>query len=103
APTQHVRSEVKHRIVFHRLFGEGTSAEQRRRHRKRNASILDAVVGQLASFKQDLGAGDRARIDTYVENIRELERRIRIAMEHSINEPTADVPFGLPDSKHVNF
>ena len=63
----------------------------------------DAVVGQLASFKHDLGAGDRARIDTYMDNIRELERRIRIAMENSIKEPTADVPFGLPESKHVHF
>src|SRR5438034_1834090 len=103
APTQPLPPEVNPRVVFERLFGDGTSAEERRRDRKRNASILDAVVGQLASFKQDLGAGDRARIDTYVENIRELERRIRIAMEHSIKEPTADVPFGLPDSKHVHF
>ena len=80
APTQPLPPEVNPRVVFERLFGDGTSAEERRRDRKRNASILDAVVGQLASFKLDLGAGDRARIDTYLENIRELERRIRIAM-----------------------
>ncbi len=34
----------------------------------------------LALFKKDLGAGDRARLDTYLENIREIERRIKIAM-----------------------
>src|SRR5437773_445521 len=103
APTQPLPPEVNPRVVFERLFGDGTSAEERRRDRKRNASILDAVVGQLAAFKRDLGTGDKARIDTYVDNIRELERRIRIAMEHSIEEATADVPFGLPDSKHVHF
>src|SRR5438552_4879899 len=103
APTEPLPPEVNPRVVFERLFGDGTSAEERRRDRQRNASILDAVVGQLAAFKRDLGTADKARIDTYTDNIRELERRIRIAMEHSIEEPTADVPFGLPDSKHVHF
>src|SRR5882724_11149459 len=76
SPTQPLPTQVNPRVVFERLFGDGTSTEERRRDRKRNASILDAVVGQLASFKHDLGAGDKARIDTYVDNIRELERRI---------------------------
>ena len=65
--------------------------------------MLDAVVGQLGAFKSSLGAGDKARIDTYVDNIRELERRIRIAMDNSVKEPAADVPFGLPQSKHEHF
>jgi len=89
--------------VFERLFGDGASAEERRRDRLRNASILDAVVDELGSFKRHLGGSDKARIDTYVDNIRELERRIRIATEHSITEPSADVPFGLPESKHTHF
>jgi Protein of unknown function (DUF1552) len=103
SPTQPLPPEVNPRVVFERLFGDGTSTEERRRDRKRNASILDAVVGQLAAFKRDLGAADKARVDTYVDNIRELERRIRIAIEHSIEEPSEDVPFGLPASKHVHF
>ncbi|HXI29513.1 MAG TPA: DUF1552 domain-containing protein, partial [Vicinamibacterales bacterium] len=90
-------------VVFERLFGDGESLEERMRDRRRNASILDAVIGQLGSFKNNLGAADKARVDTYVDNIRELERRIHIAMEHAIEEPTADVPFGLPESKHVHF
>src|SRR6266545_358918 len=82
--TEPLPTQVNPRVVFERLFGDGTSAEERLRDRKRNASILDAVIGQLASFKHDLGAGDKARIDTYVDNIREIERRIGIAMENSI-------------------
>ena len=96
-------TQINPRVVFERLFGDGTSAEERRRDRERNASILDAVVGQLGAFKSSLGAGDRARVDGYVENIRELERRIRIAMENSTKEPSSDVPFGLPESKHIHF
>jgi Protein of unknown function (DUF1552) len=103
SPTQPLPTQVNPRVVFERLFGDGTSAEERRRDRQRNASVLDAVVGQLGSFKQQLGAGDKARIDTYVDNIRELERRIKIAMDNSVKEPSADVPFGLPESKHGHF
>jgi hypothetical protein len=94
---------VNPRVVFERLFGDGASPEERLRDRQRNASILDAVVGQLGTFKTGLGADDRARIDTYLENIRELERRIRIAMENAVKEPDGDVPFGLPQSKHQHF
>jgi hypothetical protein len=103
SPTQPLPTQVNPRVVFERLFGDGTSAEERRRDRQRNASILDAVVDQLGSFKAHLGAGDKARVDTYVDNVRELERRIKIAMENSVREPTADVPFGLPESKHLHF
>jgi Protein of unknown function (DUF1552) len=103
SPTQPLPTQVNPRVVFERLFGDGTSAEERRRERQRNASILDAVIHELGAFKSTLGAGDKVRIDTYVENVRELERRIRIAMENSVKEPSADVPFGLPESKHVHF
>ncbi len=103
SPTQPLPTQVNPRVVFERLFGDGTSADERRRDRQRNASVLDAVVGQLGSFKQQLGPGDKARIDTYVDNIRELERRIKIAMDNSVKEPSADVPFGLPESKHAHF
>src|SRR5262249_35902590 len=67
------------------------------------ASILDAVVEELGSFKRSLGAGDQARVDTYVENVREIERRIRIAMENAVKEPDGDVPFGVPQSRHDHF
>src|SRR5687768_2101172 len=103
SPTSPLPTQVNPRVVFERLFGDGTSPEERLRDRQRNASILDAVIGQLGAFKNGLGAGDRARVDTYVDHIRELERRIRIAMENSVKEPESDVPFGLPQSKHEHF
>jgi len=103
SPTQPLPPQVNPRAAFERLFGDGTSAEDRLRGRKQNVSILDSVTRELAQFKKDLGAGDRRRLDTYVDNIRELERRIDIAISNSIKEPDAEVPFGLPDSKHVHF
>ncbi|PYS01621.1 MAG: hypothetical protein DMG12_15240 [Acidobacteria bacterium] len=103
APTQPLPTQVNPRVAFERLFGEGTSSEERLAGRKQNASILDSVTHELGLFKKDLGAGDRTRLDTYLENIRELERRIKIAMSKTVSEPTGEVPFGLPESKHVHF
>jgi hypothetical protein len=103
SPTSPLPTQVNPRVVFERLFGDGASPEERLRDRQRNASILDAVVGQLGTFKANLGAGDKARVDTYVDNIRELERRIKIAMANAVKEPESDVPFGLPQSKHEHF
>ena len=101
--TQPLPTQVNPRVVFERLFGDGTKAEERLRDRKRNASILDAVVGDLAILKGRVSVDDKTRVDAYVDNVRELERRIRISMENSVKEPSSDVPFGLPDNKHVHF
>jgi hypothetical protein len=103
SPTTPLPTQVNPRVAFERLFGDGASTEERLRDRQRNASILDAVVAQLGAFKTSLGVGDKARIDSYVENIRELERRITIAMSNAVKEPEGDVPFGLPQSKHDHF
>jgi hypothetical protein len=103
SPTEPMPTQVNPRVVFERLFGDGTSPEERLAGRRQNASILDSVTSELRRFKQQLGAGDQTRVDTYVDNIRELERRIRIAMDNSVREPTSDVPFGLPESKHLHF
>jgi hypothetical protein len=103
SPTSPLPTQVNPRVAFERLFGDGASTEERLRDRQRNASILDAVVGQLGTFKTSLGAGDKARIDTYVDNIRELERRIKIAMSNAVKEPESDIPFGLPQNRHDHF
>src|SRR6201998_3595261 len=88
SPTQPLPTEVNPRVAFERMFGDGTNPEERKLGRKQNASILDSVAQQISYFKQPLGAVDRARLDTYVENIREIERRIHIAMESSVKEPS---------------
>src|SRR5579864_4262016 len=103
SPTQPLPTEVNPRVAFERMFGDGASPEERLTGRKQNASILDSVTHEISFFKKDLGAGDRSRLDTYLENIRELERRIKIAMSKTVSEPSGEIPFGLPESKHVHF
>src|SRR5881396_969192 len=103
SPTQPLPTQVNPRVVFERLFGDGTSSEERLAGRQQNASILDSVTHELSHLKKDLGSGDKLRLDTYLENISELERRIKIAMNNSMKEVNVEVPFGLPESKHVHF
>jgi hypothetical protein len=103
SPTQPLPTEVNPRVAFERLFGDGGSPEERRTGRKQSASILDSVTQEIAFFKKPLGAGDRSRLDTYLENIREIERRIKIAMEATVKEPSEEIPFGLPENKHVHY
>jgi hypothetical protein len=90
-------------VVFERLFGDGGSPEERLAGRKENASILDSVSQDVATFKRGLGAGDQNRLNTYMENVREIERRIKIAMDKTVQEPSEEIPFGTPQSKHVHY
>src|ERR1700704_4621547 len=103
SPTQPLPTQVNPRVAFERLFGDGASPEERLAGRKQNASILDSVTHELSFFKKGLGAGDKSRLDTYTENISEIERRLRIAMDNSVKAPSEDIPFGLPESKHVHY
>jgi len=103
SPTQPLPTEVNPRVAFERLFGDGASPEERRLGRKENASILDSVTQEIAIFKQPLGAGDRTRLDTYLDNVREIERRIKIAMDATVKEPSEEIPFGLPANKHIHY
>jgi hypothetical protein len=103
SPTQPLPTEINPRVVFERLFGDGGSPEARLRGRQLNASILDSVSNEIPALKNALGNGDRVRLDTYLQNIRELERRIQIAITNPVDEPAEEVPFGIPQSKDTHF
>lgn len=103
SPTQPLPTEINPRVAFERLFGDGASAEERQRGRELNASILDSVALKIPEFKRGLGNGDQVRLEQYLDNIRELERRIHIAMSGTVAEPTEEIPFGIPQSKDVHF
>lgn len=103
SPISPLPTEVNPRVAFERLFGDGTSPEERKRGRRDSASILDSVTQELAFFKKPLGSGDKAKLDNYLDNVREIERRIKIAMESTVKEPTAEIPFGLPENKTVHY
>jgi hypothetical protein len=98
--------ELNPQVVFERMFGDGTTVDQRAARRKRDRSILDSLNGSLARLRKDLSTSDRGRLDTYTENVREIERRLEIAMKASTVAPTdMPVPVGVPQSfdEHIKL
>lgn len=104
SPTTPLPMEINPRAVFERLFGEPGSAAERAARRRRDRSVLDFVSSQAQALSRDLGARDRVRLDQYLDNIREIERRIQRAEAHAEREVSmAGVPAGVPESfeEHV--
>ncbi|MFM7752268.1 MAG: DUF1552 domain-containing protein, partial [Opitutaceae bacterium] len=100
SPTTPLPSEAHPRVVFERLFGEGGGAEERRAALRKRSSLLDWVGEDISRLRRELGAGDRARVDGYLETVREVERRIQRA-EAELGErplPDLDRPPGVPAS-----
>src|SRR5215216_270120 len=79
SPTTPLPMELNPQVVFERMFGDGTSAEQRTARRKRDQSILDSLNGSIKKLRGDISASDKERLDSYAENVREIERRLQIA------------------------
>jgi hypothetical protein len=100
SPTTPLPAEAHPRNVFERLFGDGGSASERRSELQKNASILDWVTADLAHLQRKLGAGDRTKLNEYLETIREVERRIQKAEKQTSESPLPDVdrPVGVPAS-----
>ena len=81
SPTTPLPMELNPQVVFERMFGDGGTIEQRAARRKRDRSILDSLTTSLQRLRTDISAADRARIDDYAEHVREIERRLQIAMK----------------------
>jgi hypothetical protein len=104
SPTTPLPAEAHPRIVFENLFGEGGSADERRRQRQQRASLLDFVQDDLRQLERNLGRDDRTKLDSYLTSIREVERRIQRA-ESNAAVPVSDGkaqdperPIGVPAS-----
>ena len=84
-------------VVFEKLFGDGNTDAERRARREQAVSLLDSVVGEVSSLQRKLPAVDRSRLDQYLGDIREVERRIQKAANEASTElslPT--LPTGVP-------
>jgi hypothetical protein len=106
SPTAPLPMELNPQVVFERMFGDGTTAEERATRRKRDQSILDSLRGSLSRMRTDLGAADRSRLDDYTTQVREIERRLKIAIEASAVAPeNIEVPVGVPQTfdEHIKL
>ena len=98
-PTTPMPMEINPRKVFERMFGQGGSATERLARIKEDKSILDAITRDVASLQVQLGPADREMMTQYLENVREIERRIQRAEQSQGDEDLtlparpAGVPF----------
>jgi len=99
SPTTPLPMELNPQVVFERMFGSGSSPEQRAARRERNQSILDSITGKIADMRKEISEPDRARLDSFTENVREIERRLQIAASATTSAPESfDIPPGIPQS-----
>jgi Protein of unknown function (DUF1552) len=98
-PTTPLPMEINPRIVFERMFGRAGTSQQRLDRMAKDRSILDSVQQDVADLQGGLGPKDRARLSDYLENVREIERRIERAEKQSTTDlKVPDAPVGIPES-----
>src|SRR5438876_2823981 len=79
-PTQPLPMELNPRVVFERMFGsDAKTREERLQRMEQNKSILDAVSESVKDLQRGLGKRDQEKLSEYLENVREIERRIQQA------------------------
>jgi hypothetical protein len=98
--------ELNPQVVFERMFGSGSTPEQRMARRLRNQSILDSINGKISDLRQEISVPDRSRLDSFTDNVREIERRLAIAASATTSAPVDfAVPPGIPQSfdEHIKL
>ncbi len=101
SPTEPLPMIRDPRVAFDMLFGAGGTPEERAERRETRKSILDWIASDVTEVQKELPAMDRPRLDQYLENVRELERRIqKIEAHNNSGEQRAlpEAPPGVPDS-----
>ena len=92
--------EINPRVAFERLFGQPGTAAQRAARMRDNKSILDSVRDEAHDLQKTLGGKDQARLNDYLDNVREIEAAHPEGREeHATSQKTVpDAPIGIPDT-----
>jgi hypothetical protein len=103
-PTTPLPMENNPQVVFEKLFGDGSNNADRLARKQQSRSLLDSVMDQVASLQRELPASDRTRLGEYLDDVREIERRIQKA-ENQIpaNLKLPEAPVGVPESFDEHF
>ncbi len=101
-PTTPLPMQNNPRVLFERLFGDGSNNPETRRAQ---SSILDAIAQDTARLLGTVDAGDRARLDDYLYGIRELEQRMQKMEQQTEIALPSEAPPGIPDAfdEHVKM
>ena len=96
------------RMAFDQLFGAGGSSAERASRRRATSSVLDYITGQVADLNRRLDQSDRVRMERYLEDVREIERRIQAVEARNTSgegRQLPGAPAGVPDAfdEHVKL
>jgi hypothetical protein len=108
SPTEPLPMELDPRVAFERLFGAGGTQKERHIRREEDRSVLDTIVHASKRLQRGLTTADRVRLDSYLTDVREIERRIqKVEKYNSSGESRAlpESPIGVPDTfaEHVKL
>jgi hypothetical protein len=92
--------ESNPRLVFERLFGEGSTGQRvqnLKRRQQEQRSILDFVMDDARKMQNRLTARDQDKLDQYLTGVREIETRIEKAERFGDSrDPGGETPSGIP-------
>lgn len=93
-PGHAAQTEKNPRTAFGRLFGRPDGDVL-------NQSVLDQVRQSAKLLSTQLSSADRAKLDEYLESVRQTERRIQAAerVAARIAEPPFPEPAGIPERR----
>ena len=108
SPTEPLPMIRDPRMAFDQLFGAGGSTAERASRRQATGSVLDYITSQVADLNRRLDPSDRQRMESYLENVREIERRIQKVEARNASGESRELPgapAGVPDSfdEHVKL
>jgi hypothetical protein len=97
-PRQALPMESNPRKAFISMFGAGDTAAEREAILNTTTSLLDYVRESTASLNRTLDVADRARVNDYLDSVREVELRVKKLQESTeLREGLPDSPLGPPE------
>ena len=103
-PTTPLPMENNPQVVFEKLFGDGSNNADRLARKQQSRSLLDSVMDQVATLQRELPASDRTKLGDYLDDVREIERRIQKAEQQvPANLELPEAPVGVPESFDEHF
>jgi hypothetical protein len=90
---------INPRVTFERMFGETGTPEQRMARLKERQSLLDSVLEETGKLRHSLGAPDKAILDEYLNNIRDVEHQLdRMETRMGAIKTNSEAPLGMPEA-----
>ena len=95
-PTTPLPAESTPRFVFERMFGVGSTAEERLARNQEDRSILDGLAEEISQLSGKLGARDRTKLAEYFDAVRDVEQRIAKGEATNSDFAALEAPVGVP-------